>query len=217
MHGCAAFPLTLAKALSERHGELEGVEINHLHTEPVNPLSQISAQLQKQQTPGSPNSRSPPFRVVNYFVGPHERKFVADGVSDLVPCFLSDLPNLMRLGYRKPDIAMVQVSPPDRHGFCSLGIEVCTAYAACETSPIIIAQINRNMPRTHGQSFIHYNCLDYVVEEHVPLPSLPVPSLSNHQHDGTGAGADDVNRRIGKIVADLVPDGACLQESMRIK
>ena len=197
MHGCAAFPLTLAEALAQRHNDLTGVEVNHLHVEYENPLSRVAAAANN-------NGSEKPFHVANYFIGAKERKYVAEGVSDLIPCFLSDLPGLMRLGYRKPRISMIQVSPPDRHGFCSLGIEVCTAYAACETSDIIIAQINKHVPRTSGQSFIHYNCLDYVVETNKPLPSAPVSTNDK-------SSSDSVEELIGKNVANLVTDGSCLQ------
>ncbi|KAJ3335109.1 hypothetical protein HDU93_006461, partial [Gonapodya sp. JEL0774] len=99
----------------------------------------------------------------------------------------------MRQGYLRPDVAFVTVSPPDKHGY------VTCALAACETAPTIIAVINRHMPRTHGQTFIHYTALDYVVEHDEPLPQ---------KHAGK---TRDVDQKIGKIIAGLVPDGATLQ------
>lgn len=112
MHGVASFPFTLAEALSKRT-DLENVEINHLHIERDNPCT------------GKPG-----FFIDNYFIGPNQRKAVASGQSTLIPCFLSELPKLMRMGIRTPDIAFLNVSVPDKHGFCSLGLEICTAYVS---------------------------------------------------------------------------------------
>jgi 4-hydroxybutyrate CoA-transferase len=165
MHGVAAYPIALAEALAKRHKQLRNVEINHLHIEyDRNPFS-------------DPEIKRESFLVNNYFVGKEQRKNVNEGRSDMIPCFLSDLPGLMRDGYRRPDVAIVQVSPPDRHGFCSLGVEVCTAYAACETARLVIAQINKNVPRTHGQGFVHFNSFDYVVELDKELPSTEAGPL----------------------------------------
>lgn len=99
----------------------------------------------------------------------------------------------------KPDIAFLNVSPPYKHGYCSLGTEICCAYPASKVAKTIIAQINKQMPRTHGTSFIHYNDLDYVVEVDDPLPTTSLKQPS------------DVEERIGKVIASIVPDGATLQ------
>jgi acyl-CoA hydrolase len=105
----------------------------------------------------------------------------------------------VNLPLNRPNVSFVNVSIPDKHGYCSLGVESCTAYAACETSDIIIAQINPHMPRTHGQTFIHYNSFDAVVPVDVPLPEYPNQPLGK------------VELAIGKHIAELVPNGATLQ------
>jgi acyl-CoA hydrolase len=186
MHGVAAFPRILADALSKRKGELSNVEISHLHIEHENPCS--SSDMKDS------------FLVNNYFIGHNQRNLVAQGLSTLTPCFLSELPKLMRRGIRAPDVAFLNVSPPDKHGFCSLGVESCTAYAAAETSKILIAQINRSVPRTHGQTFLHYDSFDAVVQVDDPLPEKPA-----------GRELGSIPLAIGKYLAELIPNGATLQ------
>ncbi|KAI8892582.1 acetyl-CoA hydrolase/transferase [Globomyces pollinis-pini] len=185
MHGVAAFPSALATALSKRSSELTNIEINHLHCEILNPCSSLDVKDS--------------FFIDNYFIGSNQRKAVAEGRSSLIPCFLSELPKLMRSGIRRPDVAFLNVSPPDKHGFCSLGVEICTAFAAAETATTVIAQINPHMPRTHGQSFVHINTFDSIVHVDDPLPELSVKEPK------------DVEKAIGKYLAELIPDGATLQ------
>ncbi|KAJ3272924.1 hypothetical protein HDV01_005121 [Terramyces sp. JEL0728] len=184
MHGVASFPTVLASALAKRR-ELRNVEIDHLHIIPENPCS--TTELKDS------------FFVSNYFIGPNQRKQVAEGISSLIPCFLSDLPKLMRNGVRSTDVAFLNVSTPDKHGFCSLGLEVCTALAAVETAKLVIAQINPNVPRTHGQSFVHINSFDAIVDVNEPIPEI------------APAKASPVELAIGKHLAELIPDGATLQ------
>lgn len=147
VHGVAAVPRTLLSALSKRSHELRNVELCHIHLEAENPCSNF------------PES----FFTNNFFVGANQRQHVAQGHSSYIPVFLSEVPKLMRKDIVRPNVALINVSPPDKHGFVSLGIETCASLPACETCDIIIAQINPHMPRTHGRSSIHINAIDYVV------------------------------------------------------
>ncbi|KAJ3128320.1 hypothetical protein HK098_004729 [Nowakowskiella sp. JEL0407] len=185
VHGVSAVPVTLLNALAKRHSELEGVELCHLHIEKENPCSK----------PEYAKS----FFVNNFFIGANQRKAVGGGISSYIPVFLHEVPRLMRQGYVTPDIALLNVSPPDKHGYCSLGTEVCGAHPAAETAKIIIAQINPNMPRTHGTSFIHWDSIDYAVQVNDPIP------------EARSGKPTEVEERIGKVIAGLVSDGACLQ------
>jgi acyl-CoA hydrolase len=181
MHGVAAFPSVLASALNDRKASLSNIEINHLHIESANPCS------------------GKPFFIDNYFIGKNQRKQVEEGRSSLIPCFLSELPKLMRSGTRKPRVAFLNLSEPDKHGFCSLGVESCTAYAAAETCDVIVAQINPNVPRTHGQTFVHYNSIDLVVSVNQPLPE--------YKTNVTGP----IETAIGNHIANLIPNNSTLQ------
>ncbi|KAI8814696.1 acetyl-CoA hydrolase/transferase family protein [Cladochytrium replicatum] len=185
VQGASAVPSTLLKALEQRHTELEGVEICHLHLEHPNPCSKPEY--------------SKSFFANNFFIGGNQRKPVEEGIASYIPVFLHEVPRLMREGYVTPDVAFLNMSPPDKHGYCSLGTEICAAYPAAQTAKTIIAQINPNMPRTHGTSFIHWDSIDYAVHVKDPIPEAH-PSEPN-----------EVETKIGKIIAGLVSDGACLQ------
>ncbi|KAJ3293290.1 hypothetical protein HDU79_000467 [Rhizoclosmatium sp. JEL0117] len=186
VHGCAATPLTLLTALEKRAPELRDVEFCHLHLEKANPCATAE--------------HKDSFFTNNFFVGHNQRKLVGAGLASYVPTFLHEIPLLMRRGLVTPDVALINVSPPDRHGFVSLGVEVATALPAVETAKTVIAQINPNMPRTHGDSFVHMNCIDYVcrVDEPLAESKKDVPIT-------------EVEARIGKIIANLVPNGSTLQ------
>jgi acyl-CoA hydrolase len=134
-----------------------------------------------------------------FFASASNRQLINEGRADYVPMFLSEIPRLFRSGRQPIDIAMIQVSPPDKHGNCSLGISVEATRAACEVATKIIAHINPRMPRTHGDSFIPYNDLDVVYEQPVDLISYPSAPIS------------DINKKIGAHVASLISDGDCLQ------
>ena len=127
------------------------------------------------------------------------REAVNEGVADYVPVFLSEVPSLFRKGVMPLDVALVQVSPPDRHGFCSLGVSVDVSRAAVQTAKHVIAQINPNMPRTHGDGLIHISHIDSAVVVDDPLPEFPAGELSEQ------------DLAIGRNVAQLVEDGATLQ------
>ncbi|KAJ3283184.1 Carnitine O-acetyltransferase mitochondrial [Borealophlyctis nickersoniae] len=186
VHGTAAVPALLLKALRKRADSLSNVEFTHLHIEMDNPCD-------------DPSLCPDHFYTNHFFVGAHARKGVASGTGSYIPVFLSEVPRLMRSGRLKPDVAFLNLSPPDRHGYCSLGVEVAAALPAAETAPIIIAQINRSVPRTHGMSMVHIDSVDYAFECNDPLPQRKVTT------------ATEVETQIGKNIAELVPDGACLQ------
>jgi acyl-CoA hydrolase len=185
VHSVAAAPQRLVEALTARAPELRVVEIVHLHTE--GPAPYAAPEMAKS------------FRVNALFVGANVRPAVEEGRADYLPVFLSEVPRLFRSGILPLDVALVQVSPPDRHGFCSLGVSVDVSRAAVQTARTVIAQVNPRMPRTHGDGLIHVDAIDYMVEVDEPIHELPPTPLS------------DVEREIGRHCAELVDDGATLQ------
>ena len=140
------------------------------------------------------------FRTNALFVGANVREAVNEGVADYIPVFLSEVPGLFRKGILPLDVALVQVSPPDRHGFCSLGVSVDVARAAVQMAKHVIAQINPNMPRTHGDGLIHISHIDSAVVVDDPLPEFP-PGESRPRRRSA----------IGRYCAELIEDGATLQ------
>lgn len=185
IHGGAATPLDLLQALDERSGQLENVELIHIH---------LMGKL-----PYHKKSFKQSFKVVNLFVGPNVREAFDYDRIDYLPCFLSEMPLLFRLKKRPIDVAFIHVSPPDRHGFCTLGTSVDIARAAVDMAHMIIAQINPNMPRVHGDGFIHESKIHFAIKIDKPLPQEE-PSLIT-----------DIEKKIGQHVANLVDDGATLQ------
>lgn len=185
VHGMAAAPQRLIDALVARAHELRDVEIVHLHTE-------CDATYAKPELAAS-------FFVNNLFIGANVRGAVADGRADYVPVFLSEVPLLFRRKVLPIDVALIQVSPPDRHGFCSLGVSVDATLAAVESAQTVIAQVNENMPRTHGDGNLHYSRFAKMVAHHTPLPehTVGIPT--------------DVELAIGNQAAALIEDGATLQ------
>ncbi len=185
IHSVAAAPQHLINAMTARAPELRNVEIVHLHTEGEAPY--VSPEY------------SASFRTKSLFVGANVRKAVATGEADYIPVFLSEIPALFRKRILPLNVAMVQVSPPDKHGFCSLGVSVDISRAGVEMADHVIAQINPKMPRTHGDGLIHINQLDSVVRVDEPLPEHTPPELT------------DVEKAIGRRCATLIDDGATLQ------
>lgn len=185
VHGGAATPLVLLDALVAQAERLRNVELTHLHTH------------------GSPRYADAEFAghfsVANLFVGANMRAKIDHERVDYVPVFLSETPQLFRRGVRRADVALLSVSPPDRHGYCTLGTSVDVARAVVETTPILIAQINHQMPRVHGDGAVHIDRLAHVVEVDQPLPEHP-------SHPPT-----DVEMRIGEFVSSIINDGATLQ------
>jgi acyl-CoA hydrolase len=182
--GNAATPRVLFRALIDRKQELEGVELLHL-----------LLMGDEFSTPGLEGH----FRHTALFVGPGDRQAVNEGKADYIPIFLSEIPTLFSSRLITLDVAMLQVSPPDEHGFMSLGVEVLASKAAAEAARTVIVQVNEQMPRVLGDSFLHVSRVDAVVECDEPLPELP------------SAGFGDTERQIGSQIADLVPDGSTVQ------
>ncbi len=138
-------------------------------------------------------------RVNSLFISANVRQAVNEGRADFTPCFLSEVPRLFRTGVLPLDAVLLHLSPPDEHGYCSFGIEVGVTKTAAECAPIIIAEINDRMPRTHGDSFIHVSKLTHIIPVSYPLPEY---------HMGEVSGAEE---NIGRHCASLVEDGSTLQ------
>ena len=138
------------------------------------------------------------FRHNSLFAGSKTRDAIRKGRADYTPCFFSEIPRLFRDRIVPPDVAMIRVSPPDAHGFMSFGVSVDYTLEAAKSARTVIAEINIQTPRTHG-SFIHTDDIDFAVEADYPVIEIPLPAIG------------EVEERIGKSVAGLVPDKANLQ------
>lgn len=138
-------------------------------------------------------------RVNTLFISDNVRKAVNEGRADFTPCFLSEIPSLFRNGQLPLDVALIHVSPPDEHGFCSFGVEVSVTKTAAQAAKTVIAEVNPNMPRTLGDSFIHISKLNYIVPVDYPVPELSM------------GGSSELAERIATHIAGLIPDGATLQ------
>ncbi len=183
--GGSGVPSVLIDALVGRADELRNVEITHI-------LTFADAPYVKPEYADS-------FRHNALFIGGSVREAVQSGRADFTPIFLSEIPDLFRNGTLPLDVALVSLSPPDEHGFCSFGVEVGTTKPAAEAARIIIAEINPQMPRTLGDSFIHVSRIHSIVEVDYPLPEAPQ------------GGAADVFMEVGAQIAEMIPDGATLQ------
>jgi 4-hydroxybutyrate CoA-transferase len=186
IHAGCNNPEELIRALVARHHDLEGVEISHLMT--FGCADHVSPRYA-----GS-------FRHRALFVGPNVREAVNEGRADFVPVFLSEIPRLIETRALPVDVALVHLSSPDEHGFCSYGVGVECTKAAAEQAATVIALVNRRMPRALGDSFIHVSRLTHVVEIDRPVLELP-------RSREVGA----VARAIGRNVAELIEDGSTLQ------
>ncbi|CAN5486525.1 acetyl-CoA hydrolase/transferase C-terminal domain-containing protein [soil metagenome] len=185
LHSVAAAPQTLIRELVRQADRLRNVEIVHLHTEGPAPYAD-------EQYAAS-------FRVNCLFIGPNMRKAVQEGRADYTPVFLSEIPHLFRNDILDINVALIHVSPPDQHGFCSLGVTVEAAHEALYSAEIVVAQVNPNMPRTHGDALVHMSRLTYMVEVDDQIPEVAPPVLT------------EIERGIGRHVAALVEDGATIQ------
>lgn len=183
--GGAGVPVSLTQGLTKRHKNLKNVELTHILTFAPAPYAD----------PVYHES----FRVNALFIGANVRQAVKEGRADFTPVFLSEIPDLFRNGKLPLDAALISVGPPDEHGFCSFGVEVGTTKPAAEAARIIIAEVNQQMPRTLGDSFIHVSRLHHIVEVDYPIPEAPQ------------GGASPEHLKIGEIIADMIPDGATLQ------
>jgi acyl-CoA hydrolase/RimJ/RimL family protein N-acetyltransferase len=178
-------PQFLVNGLVEKASHLADNEILHVHTLGVAPYAKPIY--------------SDRFRLNAFFVGVNTRSAVAEGRADYTPMFLSELPKLIAKGMIPIDVALIQVTPPDEHGFCSLGVSVEITKTASGKAKLVIAQVNREMPRVLGDSFVHMNDVDVIVEHDEPILETP------HSEQ------DIVSGRIAKHVADLVEDESTLQ------
>ncbi len=185
LHEASMTPVSLVEGLCARADELRDVEIVHLHTDAPAPYAEPSVQES--------------FRHNALFVGSNVRGAVQEGRADFTPVFLSEVPQMFENGDLPLDVAMVQVSPPDEHGFCRLGLSVACALPAVACARVVIAEINPQVPRTMGNSAIHVDEIDLAVEVERQLP----------QHAPTEPSV--VDDAIGELVAQLIPNGATLQ------
>ncbi len=183
-HACGE-PLDLVDALVARAPELRNVEIVHM-------VAMGKGEYSKPEYAES-------FFHNSLFTGGSTRDAVNCGRGDYVPVFFHEIPKLLCEGYLPPDVALIHVSPPDAHGFCSFGISVDYTKPAAQVARTVIAQVNPKMPRTHGDSFIHVSDIDYIVESEQDIIELQPPRIG------------PTEEAIGKHIAELVPDGACLQ------
>ncbi|HTE30335.1 MAG TPA: acetyl-CoA hydrolase/transferase C-terminal domain-containing protein [Chryseolinea sp.] len=186
IHGGAATPHRLLEALARRATELWNVEL-------------IGISMQGESILTHPSMKDS-FRMNSLFVSENVREAVNDGRADYVPIFLSEIPILFKRNILPLDVALIQVSPPDKHGFCSLGVSVDIASTAVKTAKYVIAQVNPRMPRTLGDGIIHRDAFDAMVFEEHELPEV----VCDKSHD-------EISKRIALHCAELVDDGATLQ------
>lgn len=185
VQAAAATPTILTKALAERASELRNVEICHLHTEGDAPYAHPDL--------------SESFHVYSFFIGANVRHTLKAGNGSYTPVFLSELPSLFRKKVLELDVVFIHVSPPDSHGYCSLGVSVEASLAAIENAKIVIAQVNKNMPRTFGDGILHVSEIDYLVEVDVPIFAHEVCPFSAEEE------------KIGEYVASLIENQSTLQ------
>ncbi|MFY8009021.1 MAG: acetyl-CoA hydrolase/transferase family protein, partial [Flavobacterium sp.] len=185
VQAAAATPSVLTKALAERAAELRNVEVCHLHTEGNAPYA----------NPDLADS----FHVNSFFIGANVRHTLKAGNGSYTPVFLSELPHLFRKKVLLIDVAFIHVSPPDRHGYCSLGVSVEATVAAIENAKIVIAQVNPQMPRTFGDGILHESEIDYLVDVNEPI----------FGHEPTPFSKEE--EKIGEYVASLIEDRSTLQ------
>ncbi|WP_376789077.1 acetyl-CoA hydrolase/transferase family protein [Thermoflexus sp.] len=185
LSGNCGVPQRLLAALVEYATNLENVEIVQVLT--VGPADYVAPGMERH------------IRVNTLFISDNVRRAVQEGRADFTPCFLSEIPGLFRSGRLPLDVALIQVSPPDDHGFCSFGVEVGITKPAAHSARIVIAEVNEHMPRTLGDSFIHISRLTAIVPVSYPLPEVHMAEQS------------EVAQRIAEHIAAMIPDGATLQ------
>jgi acyl-CoA hydrolase/GNAT superfamily N-acetyltransferase len=182
--GCGQ-PQALVNALTARGSELTDTEIIHL--------------LTSGDAPYADEKLSEYFRVNSFFISKNVRGIIQEGLGDYTPIFLSDIPRLFTSGQTPLDAALIQVSPPDERGMCSLGVSVDIVSSAAENASLVIAEVNANMPRTLGESLMHVHDFDILVPTETPLIELESPA------------ATDVTRQIGEYVAALIENGSTIE------
>jgi acyl-CoA hydrolase len=186
LHGSASTPIYLMNALAKRASELRDVELVNITTMGDSALFDVAFRKS--------------FYFNALFVSNNLRGLINEGRGDYVPVFLSEISRLFELGYMPLDAAFVQVSPPDAHGFCSLGTSVDVARSAVRSAKYVVAQVNQSIPRTHGDSIVHISEIDALVKHSAPLPEL-----------NYGESLVEADRKIGEHIATLIDDGATLQ------
>lgn len=188
--GCAV-PLVLINAMVNRKEDLFDVKMHHILT--IGKVPYFERGMENH------------FRHVAYFIGHNARLAVNEGRADMVPIFLSEVPLLFTKGIIPLDIALIHVSPPDEHGFCSYGVDVGVIKSTADKAKIIIAQVNPQMPRSLGDAFIHINKITYIVEVDEMIQELPMVD------EDMSPKAAEIYGNIGKNIADLIEDGSTLQ------
>lgn len=185
LQAAAAMPQVLVNAMSARHSELKNVEVCHLHIEGKTPYA-------------SPKYKDS-FHVNSFFIGKNVRHTLKSGNGSYTPVFLSEVPLLFKRNILPLDVALIHVSPPDRHGYCSLGVSVEATLAAIDNAKHVIAQVNPQMPRVHGEGIIHVSEIDTLVEVDMPI-------FEHHMPEST-----EIENKIGDYVAQLIDDESTLQ------
>jgi acyl-CoA hydrolase len=185
IQGAAMTPIHLVESMCQAADRLRDVEVIHLHTE--------------GNAPYADEKFSNSFKLNSCFVAGNVRKSINSGIGDYVPIFLSEVHLLFERNIMPIDVALLQVSPPDKHGFCSLGTSIDASMAAMRSAKKVIAQVNQKVPRSHGDGVIHINQIDAAVEYNTPL------------HESIAHESTETEIKIGKNVAELIEDGACLQ------
>jgi len=182
--GCAQ-PSQLVKALTDRATKLPDTEIVHL--------------LTHGEAPYADKSVASSFRINSFFIAENVRDIIQEGLGDYTPLFLSDIPRLFSSGQLPLDVALVQVTPPDERGMCSLGVSVDIVKSAMENAGLVIAQVNPRMPRTMGDSFIHIHDIDILVPVDEPIIEVKPPEI------------DETTRKIGENIAALIDNGSTIE------
>jgi 4-hydroxybutyrate CoA-transferase len=185
IHSAGAAPQALVNALAQRDDELKDITIYQMHTEGLAPYAD--------------EKYMDIFHVKAMFMGANVRNAINSGRADFIPSFFSEVPIMIRRGVLPIDVALIQVSPPDKHGFCTLGISVDTTLAAVEMAKTVIAQVNPRMPRTHGDGLVHIDSFASYIELEQELPEPKPHTLSAEE------------RKIGEHIAGIIEDGATLQ------
>ena len=178
-------PLELVSALSKRAIDLPDTEIVHL--------------LTFGDAPYAHRELAQYFRVNSFFIAENVRDIIQEGLGDYTPVFLSDIPRLFDSGQLPLDVALIHVTPPDEYGMCSFGVSVDIIHSAAENASLVIAQVNPNMPRTLGDSFIHINNIDVLVPSEAPILEVPPPAVT------------ETTRQIAENIAALVEDGSTIE------
>src|SRR5512135_535020 len=187
MTGNVSVPQKVLAALVTRAPELKDVEICQALS--VGPSDYVLPEMEGH------------LRVNSLFISTNVRKAVQEGRADFTPVLLSEFPLLFKNGILPVDVAFIHVSPPDEHGFCSLGVEVGLTKSPAESAKIIIAEVNQQVPRTLGDSFIHVSRLNHIIPVNYPIPEMPMSEEGN----------SEVVEKIAGHIADLIPDGATMQ------